>query len=360
MALIDGLLSYWKLDVNETPQPDELNNHNATVTGATFTGSGKINGAYSFDGNDRLEPGVMEYASGDFTIGWWVKTSTAHTTNDVYFGHSNKPTDNSFVLCGFDGSTHAEFSVRNSITVDYSVVGTSDVEDGAWHFIICEREGNTIRLFVDNSQEGSDVTIAGTINDDTVQGIGAFKEAGTWFGHVTAILDDGFVYTRILTSEEKTQLWNGGAGFQYPFLVPPVAAFSADNTTILIGETVNYTDESTENPTSWSWVFESGTPPTSTDQNPSVVYNTTGLFDVSLEATNTAGSDTESKVDYITVEPLPPPPSGGYVENKRKELKTKWPFEKGLTARTQSQTGRVMNLVPQKSLVPRRLKVGLR
>ncbi len=30
-----------------------------------------------------------------------------------------------------------------------------------------------------------------------------------------------------------------------------------------------------------------------------------------------------------------------------KELKTEWPIEEGLTARTQKQTGRVSNLVPQ-------------
>ena len=30
-----------------------------------------------------------------------------------------------------------------------------------------------------------------------------------------------------------------------------------------------------------------------------------------------------------------------------KELKTKWPNEKGLTAKTQTQTGRQINLTPQ-------------
>ena len=36
-----------------------------------------------------------------------------------------------------------------------------------------------------------------------------------------------------------------------------------------------------------------------------------------------------------------------------KELKTDWPIEEGLTARTQKQTGRVMNLVPEEgSTVP--------
>ena len=30
-----------------------------------------------------------------------------------------------------------------------------------------------------------------------------------------------------------------------------------------------------------------------------------------------------------------------------KELKTKWPVEKGLIAKTTKQTGRVMNLIPE-------------
>ena len=43
-----------------------------------------------------------------------------------------------------------------------------------------------------------------------------------------------------------------------------------------------------------------------------------------------------------------------------KELKTDWPHEEGLTAKTQKQTGRTMNLIAEKgSLVPERLKKGL-
>ena len=48
-----------------------------------------------------------------------------------------------------------------------------------------------------------------------------------------------------------------------------------------------------------------------------------------------------------------------YVGSKQKEIKTDWPIEKGLTAKTQTQTGRVMNLVPRETNVPRKDKVGL-
>ncbi len=82
---------------------------------------------------------------------------------------------------------------------------------------------------------------------------------------------------------------------------PPTADFEADQTTINVGGTVNFTDLSINNPTSWDWVFEGGTPATSSDQNPSIVYSTPGTYDVTLVATNSHGPDDEIKSGYITV-----------------------------------------------------------
>ncbi len=89
---------------------------------------------------------------------------------------------------------------------------------------------------------------------------------------------------------------------------PPVADFSADVTTVDEGGTVNFTDLSTNTPTSWSWSFPGGTPSTGTAQNPSVVYNTAGTYDVTLTATNAGGSDGETKTAYITVNVVVPDP----------------------------------------------------
>jgi len=83
--------------------------------------------------------------------------------------------------------------------------------------------------------------------------------------------------------------------------VPVVTNFSGTPTTLAMGGTVNFTDLSTNNPTSWSWTFSGGTPATSTAQNPSVVYSTPGTYDVILTATNAFGGNTETKVGYITV-----------------------------------------------------------
>ncbi len=79
------------------------------------------------------------------------------------------------------------------------------------------------------------------------------------------------------------------------------ADFEADVTSVCEGSTVNFTDLSSGVITSWDWSFEGGTPSTSTSQNPSVVYNTAGTYDVTLEVSDGTNTNTTLKSDYITV-----------------------------------------------------------
>jgi PKD repeat protein len=83
----------------------------------------------------------------------------------------------------------------------------------------------------------------------------------------------------------------------------PVAGFEADQTTITEGETVNFTDQSTNDPTSWSWDFGDGN--TSSEENPSHTYSSAGTYTVELTVENDYGSDTETKTDYINVVRVP-------------------------------------------------------
>ncbi len=85
----------------------------------------------------------------------------------------------------------------------------------------------------------------------------------------------------------------------------PIADFTADKTVVAKGESVHFTDLSTEFPTNWAWTFEGGTPATGTDQNPVVTYNEIGTYDVSLAVSNIACTDTKTVPGYITVTPPP-------------------------------------------------------
>lgn len=93
---------------------------------------------------------------------------------------------------------------------------------------------------------------------------------------------------------------NGGnTGWLFPN--PPVADFEAD---VVSGENplaVQFTDLSTNAPTSWLWDFKNDGIDTSTEQNPIYVYEVPGTYTVKLTATNEFGSDDEIKTEYITV-----------------------------------------------------------
>ncbi len=84
------------------------------------------------------------------------------------------------------------------------------------------------------------------------------------------------------------------------------AEFSAENTTPTLNDTVTFTDQSLNVPTSWVWTF---TPNTVTyqggtnmnSQNPQVTFDAPGNYTVSLDVTNASEADNETKTNYISV-----------------------------------------------------------
>ncbi len=98
-----------------------------------------------------------------------------------------------------------------------------------------------------------------------------------------------------------------------PVQNPPVAGFSGTPTSGDVPLTVQFTDLSTNSPTSWSWDFGDGVG-TSTVKNPSYTYAFAGTYTVTLTATNAYGSDSETKTNYISVtQPANDPPVADFT-----------------------------------------------
>lgn len=73
----------------------------------------------------------------------------------------------------------------------------------------------------------------------------------------------------------------------------PVGGFAQSADTICVGGSLSFSDLSSNQPTSWLWQFQGGTPATDTTANPSgIVYTTPGTYNVTLITSNIAGSDT--------------------------------------------------------------------
>jgi len=109
--------------------------------------------------------------------------------------------------------------------------------------------------------------------------------------------EEGFyTVTLTVTNECGETTWTEGvtAG-----AMMPMTDFSADIEEDCVPFVVQFTDNSSNDPTSWNWTFEGGTPATSTDQNPVVTFETSGEYDVTLAAANEIGSNNLLRSEFI-------------------------------------------------------------
>ena len=92
----------------------------------------------------------------------------------------------------------------------------------------------------------------------------------------------------------------------------PTSAFTISDNSICPNTCINFTDQSTNTPTSWSWTFAGGNPAASTSQNPgSVCFAAAGSHTVSLLVSNATGSNSSSQT--VTVFNTPTASAGNDV-----------------------------------------------
>ena len=85
----------------------------------------------------------------------------------------------------------------------------------------------------------------------------------------------------------------------------PVANFSFDAIVATAGESITFTDTSVEGSgaiTSWNWTFTGATPSSSTEQNPTVIFNSKGDFSVSLSVTASDGATDNTSQNVLAIE----------------------------------------------------------
>ena len=154
---------------------DSSNNGNdGIINGATYNPSGKVGGAYEFDGvDDYVDVGndeVLNFNS-DFTISAWFKTSTSATTGvHVIAGRAN----GNFALSGGErgyyllvrdiaGDDYLYFDVGGEldegvILYEYGLLG------GIWHHLMGVRNGDLYTLYMDGVSIGTDTASVGNMS----------------------------------------------------------------------------------------------------------------------------------------------------------------------------------------------------
>lgn len=292
----------------------------STATNTTIT-----NWSWNFgDGNSSTQqnPSHTYAGAGTYTVSLTVSdnSSNSDNTSQQVTVTAGGPTDYCSATHIYDYGYISNVSVGtidnssgwgSSGYADFTAYATTmNTGTGYPITVTCQNQHwplNVIGIWVDWNQDG-DFTDSGeeVLN---VQGAGPYSTTIT----PPASAVSGATRMRVRMMYDKTPIPCGDDNYfgdveDYTITVsgggtidPPVAQFTTSSTSIHTGQSVTFTDQSSNNPTSWSWSFSGGSPATSTVQNPSVTYNTAGTYSVTLTASNSAGSDGETKTNYITV-----------------------------------------------------------
>ena len=132
----------------------------------------------------------------------------------------------------------------------------------------------------------------------------------------TGVAYDAVTYKTIGTSHEFGGLTDGSSPSTKEELMSKYleffgigasmqALFTASTTEVCVNNTVEFSDASSGQPTSWEWTFEGGQPATSNLQNPTVMYNNVGIYDVKLIVSDGEDNDTLIIENFITVNDIP-------------------------------------------------------
>lgn len=171
----------------------------------------------------------------------------------------------------FLGYNYAELSTTNSQLLRNAVEYTrTEIPFPGW-------------LTVDNTN--------GTLTTDNSSDINATFDAGSLVGGVYTF---PLSYSMNQPNNELALIV-----MKMNIITAPVPVFSSLNQVSCNGE-VAFTDESTQTPTSWEWNFGDGN--SSTDQNPTHTYASSGEYTVTLTVCNDLGCNTSTIENFISVQ----------------------------------------------------------
>lgn len=233
-TLMTGLLHYWTLDETSGTRVDSLGTYNLPETGGTVvsTASGLFGAAASTTNNtsaylsNTASPQILDGDTTDWTISAWLYRENATSGGNLLFisGSTMLTVDVNLLAPDVWSVNAFVWGEGNTGTGGNSGFGYSSVEvgTGSWYHVVLSwdvssREG---LLWVNgtaitpNMVPTEDPELGLVMNWDTwgfVQGSGA-AVAGLR-------LDETAMWNRLLTAEEITELYNGGSGIQYPFLL---------------------------------------------------------------------------------------------------------------------------------------------
>lgn len=233
MALIDDLISYWKLDEISGNAEDSHGSNDLTNINSTPYVAAKINNGADFEASNSNQFSIsngaqsgLSLGSSDFSFSLWIKIESIGGNKTLISKYKYTDNTRSYQL-GIDtnGDIFLTTSSNGSDTPE-RIWTSANLTTATWYHIVVVKVGTSATLYINGTEiSGGSGSLASSLYNTTADfRIGALATDDNLYD---GIIDEVGIWARALSSGEVSELYNSGAGLQYPF-TPPIVAPSVD------------------------------------------------------------------------------------------------------------------------------------
>ena len=234
--LLSGLVSYWKLDEASGTRVDSHSTNDLTDNNTVTSVAGKIGNAAEFEADNseflsHATNGDLEAGDIDYTIACWV---FLESKTNPYLGFVTKDSltanGRQYYLFYASSSDRFVFGTANGGGAGLDQINEVSASNfgspslGVWYYLVAwhDSSANTTNIQVNNGTVNSLTDIYTPTTAPSLANflIGGFDNAGSRLP-MDGLIDEVGFWKRRLIPAERTALYNGGAGFAYPFGAGP-------------------------------------------------------------------------------------------------------------------------------------------
>jgi hypothetical protein len=220
MALTDNLIAFWELEEASGTRVDAHGTNDLTDNNTVLQGTGKVVSCADFERDNteylsRADNADLSTGDIDFTIAAWVTLESFTAAHTVWgkWGSTNGVRE--YWLYCWTNLDRFQFTVQDGDgAVNADALGAPST--GTWYFIVCwhDATANTVNIQVNNGTVNSVSYSFGIVDTTAPFHIGANAENGSNH-HWDGLIDQVGFWKRVLTADERTELYNSGNGLSY-------------------------------------------------------------------------------------------------------------------------------------------------
>lgn len=218
-GLLNNLVAHWNMDEASGNRADSSGSNDLSVVGTTGQGTGLIgnSGTASSTGSGfRRDSWGPVTGSGDRSVFAWVKITNSSSLLYTLFSWGNNANGQRFSIETSSG-LDLQLDVQGGA---YTSTGLTTLTTNTWYHVGATFSGTTLgdcTLWVNASSEACTGTRA--INTTVSTANEGFwlngSDAGSIAGFTGIEFDEVAVWSSVLTSDQVSDLYNGGSGLPY-------------------------------------------------------------------------------------------------------------------------------------------------